>query len=53
MVSRVGRSNRRRQDEQLRRLLVRLSRDDRPAFDAIIRLIIRSVPDVYKKVYKK
>jgi hypothetical protein len=63
MASRVGRDNRRSGEvERLRRLLVRLSYEDRPAFDALTRLILQrslrlrnsaKVSRVYKKVYAK
>lgn len=54
MPKRVGRVSRRSGEvERLRRLLMRLSSEDRPAFDALIRLILRTVPDTYKKVYRR
>lgn len=54
MPSRVGKGSRRNGEvEQLRRLLVRLSKEDRPAFDAIVRLMLRTVPRLYKKVYRE
>jgi len=55
----VGRRSRRGQgDEQLRRLLVRLSKKDREAFDAVALIVLRvrrgdgSVSRAWKKVYK-
>lgn len=54
MLDRVGHVNRRNEEiEQLRRLLVRLSKEDRPAFEAIVRLMLRSVPRRYKRVNPK
>lgn len=38
--------------EKLRLLLERLSREDRPAFDAVMRLILRTLPSGYTDVDK-
>jgi hypothetical protein len=54
MPSRVGKVSRRSGEvERLQRLLVRLSSEDRQAFEAIVRLMLRTVPRRYKKVYAK
>jgi len=54
MGSRVGnRSRRSVETERLWRLLVRLSSEDRAAFNAVIRLILRRNPRIYKMLYKQ
>jgi len=40
-----------RDNDRLRCLLLRLIRDDRPAFDALDRLVSRAVPRPCAKVY--
>lgn len=54
MGSRVGTKSRRNvETERLWRLLVRLSVEDRAAFEAVIRLILRRNPRISKKLYKQ